>query len=156
MAIVARSIKILTKGNITIDGYEKNTFPKEYNKTKIENKDGKAIETLYKMFEERSLETLDSADNYKWWGIFKELNDNEYKGDRRLAKFKTLAVENCSGKDYIVILNLMTAKQGIVYGKIDHNKLVFTRDKNNATKLPKYTARYKSQGYPSARIERID
>jgi hypothetical protein len=153
---IARSIKILKKGDISIDGYEQNTFPKEYKKTKISNTNGKALEKLLAMFDDYSLQPLDSADNYKWWGILKTLNDLNLKDGKRLERFTELANEDCSVKEYIVELNLMTAKQGIVYGKIDHNKLVFTRDKNNATPMTKYASKYKAQGYPSAKIKKID
>lgn len=153
---VARSIRILKKGDITIDSYDKSVFPKEYKKTKIENKDGKALETLLHKLDDCSLQPLDSADNYKWWGIMKTLNELKLSETKRLERFKALVNEDCVTKEYIVVLNLMTARQGIVYGKIDHNKLVFTRDKENATPLPKYTAMYKAQSYPSAEIKKID
>lgn len=153
---IARSIRVLKKGDITIDSYDKNVFPKEYRKSKIENKDGKALETLLQRLDDCSLQPLDSADNYKWWGIMRILNELKLKDTKRLERFKELATEDCTTKEYIVVLNLMTAKQGIVYGKIDHNKLVFTRDKDNATLLPKYTAQYKAQGYPSANIKKMN
>lgn len=153
---IARSIKILKKGDISIDSYEKNTFPKEYKKHKIDNKDGKALERLLQRFDDHTLEPLDSADNYKWWGILRTLNDLGLKDNKRLERFKELVAEDCTTKDYIVELNMMFANQGLVYGKIQHNKLVFTRDVNNATPMPKYTAKYKAQSYPSAKIKKID
>lgn len=152
---VARSIKILKNGDISIDSYDKNVFPKEYKKTKIENRNRNALYKLLQRLDDFSLQPLDSADNYKWWGILKTLNDAKLKDEQRLERFKELAVEDCTNKEYIVVLNLMTAKQGIVYGKIDHNKLVFTRDKDNATPMTKYTAKYKAQSYPSAQIQKI-
>jgi len=152
---VARSIKILKNGDISIDSYDKNVFPKEYKKTKIENRNRNALYKLLQRLDDFSLQPLDSADNYKWWGILKTLNDAKLKDEQRLERFKQLAVEDCTNKEYIVVLNLMTAKQGIVYGKIDHNKLVFTRDKDNATPMTKYTAKYKAQSYPSAQIQKI-
>lgn len=151
---VARSIKILKDGDVSIDSYPKNEFPREYKKWKYDHKKGNVYEWLLKQLDSYELQPLDSADNYKWWGIMKFLNDRNLKGERRLEKFKELVDEKTSDKIYYVVLNLQIAGQGIVYGKINKNKLEFTRDFDNATLLPKYTAKYKAQSFPSAEIKK--
>ena len=153
---VARTIKILKNGDLSIDSYPKNKFPREYHKWKYDHKEGNVFKWLLKQLDDYSIQPLDSADNYKWWGIMKYLNDSKLKGEKRLEVFKELAQEKVSDKSYYVVLNLQIANQGIVYGKINKNKLEFTRDINNATLMPKYMAQYKAQSFPSAQIKKMD
>lgn len=153
---VARSIKILKDGDLSIESYQKNEFPREYRKWKHSHKDGNVYKWLLGQFDEYMIQPLDSADNYKWWGILKYLNDRNLKGERRLLKFKELAQEKVSDKSYYVVLNLQIAGQGIVYGKINKNKLEFTRELDKATLMTKYTAKYKAQSFPSAEIKKKD
>ena len=153
---VARSIKILKNGDLSIDSYKKNVFPKEYNKWTYDHKKGNVFKWLLNQLDEHTIMPLDSADYYKWWGIMDYLNNHKLSGEKRLEKFKELAQETVSDKSYYVVLNLQIANQGIVYGKINKNKLEFTRDFENATLMPKYMARYKAQGFPSAEIKKMD
>ena len=153
---VARSIKILKNGDLSIDSYQKDKFPREYNKWKYDHKEGNVYKWLLNQLDSHEIQPLDSADNYKWWGILKQLNDRNLKGETRLKVFKELANERVSDKSYYIALNLQIANQGIVYGKINKNKLEFTRDLDNATLMPKYTAKYKAQSFPSAEIKKKD
>lgn len=153
---VTRSIKILKNGDLSIDSYKKNVFPKEYNKWTYDHKKGNIFKWLLKQLDEHTIMPLDSADYYKWWGIMDYLNNHKLSGEKRLEKFKELAQETVSDKSYYVVLNLQIANEGIVYGKINKNKLEFTRNFENATLMPKYMAKYKAQGFPSAEIKKMD
>ena len=123
---VARSIKILKDGDISIDSYPKDKFPREYHKWKYDHKEGNVYKWLLEQLDSYEIQPLDSADHYKWWGILKQLNDRNLKGETRLKVFKELAEEKVSDKSYYIVLNLQIANQGIVYGKINKNKLEFT------------------------------
>lgn len=153
---IARSIKILKSGEISIDSYPKNEFPREYRKWKFKDKKEDGFKWLLEQLDSHSIQPLDSADSYKWWGILRILNDQKLKGNKRIETFKELAMERVSDKSYYVILNLRFANEGIVYGKLNKNKLEFTRDINNATLMSKYMAKYKAQGFPSAEIKKKD
>lgn len=153
---VARSIKILKNGDVSIDSYPKNEFPREYKKWKYDHKEGNVYKWLLKQLDDFEIQPLDSADNYKWWGIMNYLNTQNLKNEKRLDAFKKLVNEKVSDKSYYIVLNLQIAKEGIVYGKINKNKLEFTRDINNATLMPKYMAKYKAQSFPSAEVRKID
>ena len=153
---VARSIKILKNGDVSIDSYPKNEFPREYKKWKYDHKEGNVYKWLLKQLDNFEIQPLDSADNYKWWGIMNYLNTQNLKNEKRLDAFKKLVNEKVSDKTYYIVLNLQIAKEGIVYGKINKNKLEFTRDINNATLMPKYMAKYKAQSFPSAEVRKKD
>ena len=153
---IARSIKILKNGDLSIDSYSKNEFPREYKKWKYDHNEGNVFKWLLEQLDSYEIQPLDSADSYKWWGIMKYLNDHNLKDNRRLEKFKELSQEKFNDKTYYIVLNLQIANQGIVYGKINKNKLEFTRDINNATLMPKYMAKYKAQSFPSAEIKKKD
>ena len=78
---IARSIKILKNGDLSIDSYPKDKFPREYKKWKYDHKEGNVYKWLLNQLDGHEIQPLDSADNYKWWGILKQLNDRNLKGE---------------------------------------------------------------------------